>query len=241
MRKAIIRSASSSFFAVAGIAFLLIFIAGMKHPLMTERTSVAKTYSYLALGDSYTIGEKVSRPENFPNQLAMGLRNIGINCRVPKIVAKTGWTTDELEAGIAQSKLRKKYDFITLLIGVNDQYRGRKTEDYIPRFEKLLKKAISFAGDQPSHVVVLSIPDWGVTPFAEGRNRNVIAGEIDEYNTANALISRKYGVHYISVTPGSRRAADDAGLLTTDGLHPSAKMYALWTSDVLPLIARELR
>ncbi len=241
MRKAIIRSASSSFFAVAGISFLLIFIAGMKHPLMKDQSSIEKTYSYLALGDSYTIGEKVTRPENFPNQLVASLRERGINCRVPKIVAKTGWTTDELEVGIAQSNLRRKYDFVTLLIGVNDQYRGRPVVDYIPRFEELLKKAIAFAGDQPSRVVVFSIPDWGVTPFAQGRDRNVIAAEIDEFNGANEQVCRKYGVHYISITSGSRRAADDAELLTTDGLHPSAKMYAQWVADALPVIAGELR
>ncbi|WP_245565740.1 SGNH/GDSL hydrolase family protein [Terrimonas ferruginea] len=240
MRKAIIRSASSSFFAVAGISFLLIFIAGMKHPLMNDQSSVEKTYSYLALGDSYTIGEKVTRPENFPNQLASGLRERGINCRVPKIIAKTGWTTDELETGISQSRLRRKYDLVTLLIGVNDQYRGRPVVDYIPRFEALLKKAIAFAGDKPSHVVVFSIPDWGVTPFAQGRDRNLIASEIDAFNAANELVSRKYGVHYISITQGSRRASDDVELLTTDGLHPSGKMYAQWTADALPYIMKEL-
>lgn len=198
------------------------------------------TYTYLALGDSYTIGESVLMTENFPGQTVALLREQGFDFKDPEIVAKTGWTTDELQKAIDQHKFLPAYNFVTLLIGVNNQYRGRKVEDYIPEFESLLKQSIQFAGGKNEHVLVLSIPDWGATPFAEGRDRKQIANEIDRYNAANKIISEKYKVNYIDITPGTREAFFDLSLLTADGLHPSGKDYLRWAEKTAALILQKL-
>lgn len=188
---------------------------------------------YLALGDSYTIGEQVAPAENFPNQLA-ALLSAGNREIIPRIIATTGWTTDELMAGILAAHetdpLPDTYDLVSLLIGVNNQYRGRTPEDYEPEFEGLLQKAIRLAGNQPGRVVVLSIPDWGVTPFAEGHDRARIAREIDAYNTINKRVSERYHIHYIDITPWTREAAGDPSLLAADGLHPSGREYQRWAN-----------
>jgi lysophospholipase L1-like esterase len=234
MREKLIKKASSSFVAVIAMLLLLIFIVAMKHPQQK------KEYSYLALGDSYTIGEKVTPEENFPNQAITLLRKIGLDFKAPRIVAKTGWTTDELQDGIKKTKLEKHYDFVSLLIGVNDQYRERNVTDYIPQFESLLDQALKYAGNNNNRVIVISIPDWGVTPFANGRDREKIALEIDEYNRANKEIADKYKVHYINITLGNRKAASDTELLTEDGLHPSGKEYNKWAVEVAAIIKSEL-
>lgn len=198
-----------------------------------------KTYTYLALGDSYTIGEKVAAEENFPSQTASLLHKKGRKIAKPRIIAKTGWTTGELQAALNKARLKKQYDFVTLLIGVNNQYRGLKVVDYIPEFEHLLRQAIKLAGNNTTHVVVLSIPDWGVTPFAEGRDRQQIATDIDAYNAANQLLAEKYKVHYINITPATRKASADASLLAEDGLHPSGKAYAEWAGGVCQYLLSE--
>ena len=194
-----------------------------------------KTFYYLALGDSYTIGESVAGFENFPSQVAGFMK--GDTMRViPRIIAKTGWTTDELESGLVTANsndaLRASYDFVSLLIGVNNQYRGRSVDNYRSEFEELLKKAIRFAGNRPDRVVVVSIPDWGITPFATGRDRNQIAREIDAYNAANRLIANQHNIHYIDITPWTREAATDLSLLAPDGLHPSGKEYRRWAQQI---------
>lgn len=203
-----------------------------------------KKYYYLALGDSYTIGEMVAPPDNFPNQLCAMMKNDTVDFQPARIIAKTGWTTDELEAGIIasaqQQPIRSSYDFVTLLIGVNNQYRGRPVDNYKPEFEELLKKAIRFAGNRPDRVAVLSIPDWGVTPFANGRDRAQIAAEIDAYNTANKQFTLHYNVHYIDITPWTRQAANDMSLLAADGLHPSAKEYRRWAEELKLFFASKL-
>lgn len=202
------------------------------NPVVTPQV---KKYNYLALGDSYTIGESVPLSENFPNQTARMMKTDTTELQV-RIIAKTGWTTDELEAGIVTantaSSLLGTYDFVSLLIGVNNQYRGRSVASYKSEFEQLLIKAIQFAGNRPERVVVLSIPDWGVTPFATGRDRAQIAAEIDAYNAANKQISLQYAVHYIDITPWTREAANDPTLLAADGLHPSGKEYTRWAERV---------
>lgn len=187
------------------------------------------TYSYLALGDSYTIGESVAATDNFPNQVVQLLKSSGHEFNSAEIVAKTGWTTDELQNHINNYNFTSPYNIVTLLIGVNNQYRGRTVEDYKPGFEDLLKQAIKFAGNRADHVIVLSIPDWGVTPFASGRDRDQIAREIDAFNAANKTIGDQYKVHYIDITPWTREAANDPSLIATDGLHPSAKEYKRWS------------
>lgn len=187
-----------------------------------------KTYSYLALGDSYTIGEGVQLYESFPYQTVQLVRKAGYNLQAPEIIAKTGWTTDELQEGIYSRQLLAGYDFVSLLIGVNNQYRGRSRDEYAKEFEMLLQQAIRFSGDHPQHVFVLSIPDWGITPFAAGRDRAAIAREIDAFNSINKLVCDVYKVNYCNITPGTRLAANDETLLAADQLHPSGKEYALW-------------
>jgi len=203
-------------------------------------TEPKKLYSYLALGDSYTIGQSVMPSENFPNQTVQLLNQQNYNFKSPEILATTGWTTDELQTNINNHTFTPPYDFVSLLIGVNNQYRGRTVENYKPEFESLLKQAIQFAGGNANRVIVVSIPDWGVTPFADGRDRAQIAKEIDDYNAANRYISEIYKVHYIDITPDSREAATDPSLVAGDGLHPSAKEYAKWAQKVFAAIKQQL-
>lgn len=197
-----------------------------------------QTYSYLALGDSYTIGEGVPVYENFPYQTVQLLRTAGYAVTAAEIVAKTGWTTDELQAGIANSRFLPAYDIVSLLIGVNNQYRGRSAAEYAQQFEMLLQQAIRFAGNQTKHVFVLSIPDWGITPFASGRNSAAITQEIDAFNAVNKQMAGKYAVHYLDITPGTRLAANDPSLLAADQLHPSGKEYALWAGKLAGMIQK---
>lgn len=182
---------------------------------------------YLALGDSYTIGESVSEDERWPNQLA-GLLKTDDNSIEVTIIARTGWTTDELWSGIQTVKMQLPYDLVSLLIGVNNQYRGGDINEYRDGFVFLLNKAIEYAGGDPNRVIVLSIPDWGVTPFASSRDSKRIAMEINQFNSVNEEESKKVGVYYVDVTPISREAVHDASLIASDGLHPSGKMYTEW-------------
>ena len=193
---------------------------------------MSKTFSYLALGDSYTIGEGVPIYESFPYQTVQGLRKAGYSLYAAEMVAKTGWTTDELQAGINNSRLLPSYDMVSLLIGVNNQYRGRGIQEYTQQFEALLQQAIGFTGNHSTHVFVLSIPDWGVTPFANGKDSATITHEIDSFNAVNRLFAEKYAVNYIDITPGTRLAANDPSLLAADQLHPSGNEYALWAAKL---------
>lgn len=202
------------------------FDAGRRTPEMSAR--------YLALGDSYTIGEGVAEHERWPVQLTDLLRQRGIALEAPVIVAKTGWTTDELLDAIEAAAPAGMFDLVTLLVGVNDQYRGRSRAAYEPAFRSALDRAISFARGESARVVVLSIPDWGVTPFAAGADRARIAREIDDFNAANRSAARAAGARYADVAPSSRRAAGDPSLLAADGLHPSARLYAEWARLVMP-------
>ena len=188
----------------------------------------------LALGDSYTIGESVPVTDRWPAQLAAALRERGMAVDDPQIIAKTGWTTDELTAAIDAAKPQGPFDLVTLLIGVNNQYRGRDAEQYRGEFAELLQAAIAFAGGDVRRVIVVSIPDWGVTPFAEGRDRAAIAAAIDRYNAVNREETVRAGSRYVDITPGSRRAASERELVAGDGLHPSGAMYREWTDAVLP-------
>lgn len=198
------------------------------------------SYSLLSIGDSYTIGENVLANENFPNQTVQLLKKAGWDFENPEIVAKTGWTTDELQQAINDHEFKPNYDFVTILIGVNNQYRGRSVENYRPEFDSLLKQAIKFSGGKADHVIVLSIPDWGVTPFANDRDRNKIAKEIDEYNVVNKEISSAYAVNYVDITPGTRESKNDISLLAADGLHPSAKEYERWAEKVSAIIQAKI-
>src|SRR5262245_59162108 len=198
-------------------------------------------HTYLALGDSYTIGHSLPTEENFPNQTIGLLRKSNYDFSPAEIVAQTGWTTDELQNNINNRRFNPPYDFVTLLIGVNNQYRGRPVGDYQTEFESLLKQTIQFTGGRADHVIVLSIPDWGVTPFAWDRDKQQIAKEIDSYNVANKAISETYNINYIDITPWTREAANDPSLVAADGLHPSAKEYRRWAEKIADEINALLR
>ena len=196
-------------------------------------------FTYLALGDSYTIGQGVPGTENYPSQVITRLKKENLQGQL-KIIATSGWTTDQLKAGILDAatdgSLQSSYDIVSILIGVNNQYQGEPAADYKTGFEDLLKKAIQLSGNAAGHVIVLSIPDWGVTPFATGRDRSIIAEEIDAYNAINKQVSQDYGAYYIDITPGTREVANDASLLAADGLHYSGKEYALWAERVADVV-----
>jgi lysophospholipase L1-like esterase len=197
---------------------------------------------YLALGDSYTIGEGVEAAGRWPLQLAATLRDEGIALRDPRIIATTGWTTDELSSAIDAAEPLGQWELVTLLIGVNNQYRGRTVVDYRQEFTELLKRAIGFARDRADRVIVLSIPDWGVTPFAihEAGNRGNISAEIDAFNAAAREVCEQHGVAFVDITPTSRDGGNAPDQVAEDGLHPSAAMYAKWMQLALPVARRLL-
>ncbi|MBE2290168.1 MAG: SGNH/GDSL hydrolase family protein [Chitinophagaceae bacterium] len=197
-------------------------------------------YTYLALGDSYTIGEQVPASDNFPNQTTRLLRSSGIEVVDPVIIATTGWTTDELAASIREHNIRDTFSFVTLLIGVNNQYRGRSIENYEEEFLQLLHTAIGFAGNNTNRVFVLSIPDWGVTPFAADRDRAKVASEIDAYNASCRRITLTNGCHHLDITDSTRLHGNDAEYLVADELHPSGKEYAIWAERLTKQIKEEL-
>lgn len=197
--------------------------------------------SFLALGDSYTIGEGALPEERWPNQLAAKLRERGDPVSEPTIIAKTGWTTDELAKGIAEKQPRPGYSLVTLLIGVNNQYRGRDLEEYRRQFAGLLGQAVGFAGADARRVVVVSIPDWGVTAFAKDRDHAKIASEIDRFNEVNREEARRAGARYVDVTGISRTHGADSAFLMKDGLHPSGRAYAEWVDAMLPEAEAALR
>lgn len=191
-------------------------------------------HTYLALGDSYTIGESVPAREAFPNATAAMLRKSGTQLADPVIIAVTGWTTDELAAAIRERQLHETFDVVTLLIGVNNQYRGRPLDNYREEFTALLNQAILFANGHPRHVVVVSIPDWGVTPFAEGRDRAQIAKDIDAYNGAAKEIAEAHKCGWLDITDSTRRNGTKPEYLAEDGLHPSGLEYAIWAERLVP-------
>jgi lysophospholipase L1-like esterase len=218
---------------VLGLAAVLA-VAACARPGNPPNGGGAGEMRFLALGDSYTIGEGVAEAERWPVQLAARLRERGVSIDDPEIIARTGWTTDELSAAIDDADPRGPYDLVSLLIGVNNQYRGREAEEYRAELTALLCRAIAFAGGDASRVLVLSIPDWGVTPFAEGRDRARIAAEIDVYNAINREEAARAGARYVDVTPQTRAAGADPAFLVSDGLHPSGRSYAEWARLALP-------
>ena len=197
---------------------------------MTTTIPSTQSIRYLALGDSYTIGESVAENERWPNQLAGMLGERNIQAEV-SIIARTGWTTDELWQGIQANPPQGTYDLVSLLIGVNNQYRGYDVDEYREQFRFLLSKSIEYAGGDGNRVIVLSIPDWGVTPFAAGRNSEQITKDIASFNSINREETESAGANYVNVTPISLQALDDPSLIAFDGLHPSGKMYRLWAEE----------
>jgi lysophospholipase L1-like esterase len=189
-------------------------------------------YSLLCLGDSYTIGEGVPIHLSFPYQAVQMLRKQGVAIHAPEIVAQTGWTTFELAEYLIHHSFEPQYDFVTLLIGVNNQYRGLAAEDFAEDFEYLLKKAINLCAGQSKNVLCISIPDWGITPFAKNREAVKTNIAIDEFNTTASLLSAKYNVAWLDITADYRRVGSDQTMLAGDGLHPSGKIYEGWARGV---------
>ncbi len=202
--------------------------------------SSAVNKSYLALGDSYTIGQSVDSTERFPAQTAALLKGQNINITPLQYIATTGWTTTNLSSAIITEQPKAPFDIVTLLIGVNDQYQNRNIADYNARFLQLLQTAIQLAGNKPTHVFVLSIPDYGVTPFGGGNP--TISQQIDAYNAINKQVTQSItGVNYLDITPSSRLAATDRTLIANDGLHPSGKQYKLWAELLAVQMAAVLK
>lgn len=199
------------------------------------------SYSYLALGDSYTIGEGVALYESFPYQLVQLLRQQEYNFYAPEILAKTGWTTDELQNAISKTLLLSKYDFITVLIGVNNQYRGRDAIEYKEQFEDILKKAIELTDGKKDQVIVVSIPDYSITPYAQSMNTQTISKEIEILNGINKALSIQYKVQFVDITTLFIEAKNNSDLIAQDGLHPSAKQYARWAERIAKIIAAQLK
>ena len=198
--------------------------------------------TYLALGDSYTIGEGVAPHERWPMQLVVALRRDGIAVDDPRVIATTGWTTDELSAAMDAAEPLGTWAFVSLLIGVNNQYRGRDAGEYEQQFDALLRRAVSLAGGRAGRVLVLSIPDWGVTPFAhaDGADPSRVEHELDDYNARARLRCEAAGVAFVDITPVSRARGAETAMLVADGLHPSGAMYALWMAQALPVARRLL-
>ena len=197
-------------------------------------------FSFLALGDSYTIGEAVPAEDRWPEQLTRALLENGIDMQNPAFIAQTGWTTTELKTAIDERKLSTTYDLVSLQIGVNNQYRSMDIDVFVREFKELLETAIRLAGNRADRVFVVSIPDWGVTPFAAGRNRKQIATEIDAYNRIKRATCAGRGVPYFEITDISRMVPEQDGLLASDGLHPSSAMYAAWVQRLAPGVAELL-
>jgi lysophospholipase L1-like esterase len=217
-------------------ALCLVGCAMAGEPDQVNQPSGNAPIRILSLGDSYTIGESVDPSARWPVQLVEALRKRGLSVADPVIVARTGWTTSDLQAGIRQANPQGEYDLVTLLIGVNNQYRGGELAAYRTQLRSLLQQSVDFAGGNPRRVVVISIPDWGVTPFAAGLDRNRIRDEIDGFNEVNRQEAETAGAAYVDITTDSRRAALIPDLIAGDGLHPSEKMYASWVDLMLPEI-----
>jgi lysophospholipase L1-like esterase len=199
---------------------------------MAQKITIEDNVRFLALGDSYTIGESVTADSRWPVLLVDSLHHHGINSSEPAIIATTGWRTDELKRAIDKAKIKGTFSLVSLLIGVNNYYQGKTVEAYGPEFEELLKTAIKLADGKKDHVFVLSIPDYGYTPFGQDKREQITKG-VDAFNHVNRSITEKLGVRYFDITPISRKGLAEPDLVASDGLHPSGKMYAQWVQLIL--------
>lgn len=207
------------------ICFMILFISCKKMGLKE---------SYLALGDSYTVGESISKKHTWPKQLVDSLKKRSVFLSEPRIIAKTGWTTDELKKAINDSSLDYPYDWVSLLIGVNNQYRGRDLGEFKLQFESLLSEAIAFSGNRKERVFVISLPDWGSMPFAKDRDPNKIAIEIDNFNQIIYEVCAFENIKFIDITPISRNIYSNPNWIAKDSLHPSKEQYSKWVEKMIP-------
>lgn len=215
-----------------------IFLLASFGLIIAQTIRIAEPIHFLALGDSYTIGQSVSTPESWPEQFASSLAYKGFDVRETKIIAQTGWRTDNLKNAINNQQPLTGFNLVSLLIGVNNQYQGRSLESYAVEFEELLKTAIFLAGNSKDHVFVLSIPDYAFTPYGNGNP--AISTQIDLFNSVNRQITENYGVSYTDITPISRNGLANPELVASDGLHPSGIMYGLWVEEIMKKIEKEL-
>ena len=223
-------------FLASSVALLSTF-AGCSGPRKSNMTP-ASSATFLALGDSYTIGEGMKEQGRWPVQLAAMARAKGLQIDDPKIIARTGWTINELQDAVDASNVRGPFNLVTLMVGVNDQFRGRLAEACRAAFQKLLARAVNLAGDVPTRVIVISIPDWGVTPFASGRDTGRIASEIDQFNRMEEECAVAAKVHHVGITAISREAQNKPELIAQDGLHPSGIMHRRWAEAILPTVIK---
>lgn len=222
--------------------FILMAACSAKNATTVEPDNlITGKYRYLSLGDSYTIGESVAPEERWSMILSDMLRKNGVDLSDPEIIAQTGWTTAELTDGIKSRNPQGPYNLVSLLIGVNNQYRGQSLERYRTELQGLLKQAIGFAGGNNERVFMLSTPDWGVTPFAKGSDQAKIASEIDAFNQVAQEECTKLGIAFVDIKPLSRTAKNDISQIANDGLHFSEKMYRQWAEKALPTVQKLLR
>ncbi len=210
-------------------------LPGAKQEELAATSTTVPQQRYLALGDSYTIGESVSQAQSFPYLLVSKLNAKGKNFASPKVIARTGWTTNDLQKAVVAADITGKYDFVSLLIGVNNQYQGLSKTTYRSQFKDLLNRAIIYSGGKPNHVAVISIPDWGQTPFGKksGRDRQKITEDIAAFNAINKAEASARGVIYTDITAISNKVTSDPTLVAKDGLHYSGKMHALWVDAII--------
>jgi lysophospholipase L1-like esterase len=226
------------------VIMLLLSCVTQQNPATTQDDMTQKSMTYLALGDSYTIGEGVPEADRYPNQLVKILSDQSINWELKQIIARTGWTTDELRKGIAEAGISEQtYDWVTLLIGVNNQYRGRDLDNYREEFNALLDQAIAFAKGREDRVMVVSIPDWGITPFAADRNtdKEKVAKEIDAFNAVKKEIAESKGVVFLEITKAYRETGALPESLVADKLHPSGLIYAEWAKGLSEIVTEKLK
>lgn len=219
---------------------LVILLSNCDSKIKKKASDYTGPVSYLALGDSYTIGTGIEQRNNYPSQLADSLTTLGFKVDTTHIIATNGWTTTDLKNGIAENEPPSDFNLVSLLIGVNNQYQWLDVELYKTEFRELLEQAIEFAGGESENVFVISIPNYGVTPFARTKEPETIRRKISEYNEIAEEISDEYNIPFINITPISEMAEDDLSLLASDELHPSAKMYSMWIEEMLPTVTQIL-
>ncbi|MEJ8801490.1 SGNH/GDSL hydrolase family protein [Pontibacter sp. H249] len=218
-----------------------LFLFGCKDDTPAPAIDTNNAYTYLALGDSYTIGESVAEADRWGVLLAGLLRENGLDVGNPYTIARTGWTTSELSSAIKKEGLTQEFDLVSLMIGVNNQYRKQSINTYRSEFRELLQKSISLTKGDPANVIVLSIPNWGTTPYGSNFNREQIAEEIAAFNAVAADEAQKAGVTFINITPLSEKAAEDRSLVANDGLHYSGKMHLEWAKLALQEAQKALK